>query len=79
MNDEEFRRTVALMRALGVVEYASIVLDPMWVPAPEKKRLRSAAEQAKIADRWLVYRAAFDLAQQDGTELPDPPTEPERE
>jgi hypothetical protein len=76
---EYLRLVVPAMRELGVSSFDGVVLDPAFEPAPMKGHKRSDSRQRIIDNQWRAYRIAVANAEIDGTILPDPPTEPERD
>jgi hypothetical protein len=80
IDSERLRADVAMMRELGVSAWRGIVLDPKFRPHEEvNQKPRTEREQEAIYKAWAEYRIAYDNAQINGTELPEPPDEPEHE
>lgn len=50
--DAELRRRVALMRELGVLEYAGIRLNPAWRPEPVEAEETRAATPAEVHSEY---------------------------
>jgi len=71
------RKSVAVMRELGVLEFHGIRLDPDWLAPAQVVKKRTPKEQDAITLKWNKYRTELEESQIDGTAAPEPPKDPE--